>query len=419
MKKLNILLSVFACHPEGGSEPQIGWSWAASLVDRGHAVWILTRSNNRERIERFLSRNPMPGATFIYLETPFKRLFKNEIGGVYYAAWQLAAVFRARKILKSVPMDIVHHASYGAIQLPTLLCMLGLPTVFGPCGGGQTTSKQLLSLLGPEQRKEQRRTAMISLLPFSPMHRFLMRKTALVLATNEATKRLARRMGCSHVASMLDTGLPSHYCVVSPKSAAAFGSTVRLLWVGRDLPRKGLSLALQAIALAKSPVHLDVIGPSDVDSVLERVKQAGVSDRVTVHGSVPFAELRTFFGRVDCLLFSSLRDSFGSQLLEAAGNGLAIICLDHQGAAEFVTDKMAIRVTPTTPKQTAREMAAAIDHYAALTPAERAAMSSASLEHARGFEWSKRIVDVERFYEQVQISESNKSRHVASAASEA
>lgn len=402
MRPKNILFSAFACFPNAGSEPQIGWSWVTSLAELGHSVWILTRQINKERIESSLAGTALTPANFIYIETPFAKLLRSLPGGVYYAVWQVCALLRAKRLLKDVRIDVIHHVSYGAIQFPSLLCTLGIPTVFGPCGGGQTSPMQLVSLLGPAAKTERLRTAMIRLLPFSPVHRLLLRQTALLLATNSDTLRLAQRMGSKRVEAMLDSGLPDDYCVSSPKRESTFGAGVKLLWIGRDLPRKALSLAIEAVARAQSRVHLDILGPTNVESVLDRVRRAGAIDRVSVHGSVPWDKVRAFFDGADCLLFSSLRDSFGSQLLEAAGNGLAIICLNHQGAAEFVTGEMGYRVDPTTPDQTAQDLAAAIDRYASLTAVERVALSRASLEHARQFEYRKRALMAEAFYDEIE-----------------
>lgn len=404
MRSKHILFSAFACFPNAGSEPQIGWSWVTSLAERGHKVWVLTRLINKERIENSLAGTALTPANFIYVESPFGGFLRGLSIGVYYAIWQVCALVQARRLLKNEHIDVIHHVSYGAIQLPSLLCILGIPTVFGPCGGGQTLPESLLPLLGSAAPMERLRTAVIKLLPFSPFHRFLLQRTALVLATNNDTLRLAQRIGCNRAETMLDSALPNDYCISAPKARDRFGSCVRLLWIGRDLPRKSLSLAIEAVARAKSSVHLDIVGPANIEPVVERVRRAQALDRISVHGSVPWDRLRSFFEAADCLLFSSLRDSFGSQLLEAAGNGLAIICLNHQGAAEFVTDKMGYRVDPTTPRQTAEGLAAAIDRYASLSAAERAEMSLASLQHARQFEYGKRAVYAEGLYDEIQQS---------------
>ena len=49
--KYKILLSAYACEPNKGSEPNVGWKWAIELLLQGHEVYVITRSNNRSIIE--------------------------------------------------------------------------------------------------------------------------------------------------------------------------------------------------------------------------------------------------------------------------------------------------------------------------------------------------------------------------------
>ena len=48
MKK-KILLSAYACEPNKGSEPGVGWNWAIQLSKMGHIVKIVTRQNNKKK----------------------------------------------------------------------------------------------------------------------------------------------------------------------------------------------------------------------------------------------------------------------------------------------------------------------------------------------------------------------------------
>ena len=51
MKKVkNILISAYACEPQKGSEPGIGWHWVVELARLEYNVHVITRSNNRENI---------------------------------------------------------------------------------------------------------------------------------------------------------------------------------------------------------------------------------------------------------------------------------------------------------------------------------------------------------------------------------
>ena len=50
-KKLSILISAYACEPNKGSEPEVGWQWATNLSNLGHNVYVVTRRNNKQNIE--------------------------------------------------------------------------------------------------------------------------------------------------------------------------------------------------------------------------------------------------------------------------------------------------------------------------------------------------------------------------------
>jgi hypothetical protein len=60
VRRLNVLLSAYACEPGRGSEPAVGWNTAVELASH-HEVWVLTRANNRPQIEARLAGDPVPG----------------------------------------------------------------------------------------------------------------------------------------------------------------------------------------------------------------------------------------------------------------------------------------------------------------------------------------------------------------------
>ena len=81
-KKLKVLLSAYACETNKGSEPEIGWKWATTLSNLGHEVYVITRSNNKEHIELYLSKNEYKKLFFIYFDYPnwFLKIFKGKNG---------------------------------------------------------------------------------------------------------------------------------------------------------------------------------------------------------------------------------------------------------------------------------------------------------------------------------------------------
>jgi hypothetical protein len=68
---LKILLSAFACEPNAGSEPAVGWNWALFLARAGHQVVVLTRARARSAVERIGKGSPPdPHLCFEYFDVP-------------------------------------------------------------------------------------------------------------------------------------------------------------------------------------------------------------------------------------------------------------------------------------------------------------------------------------------------------------
>src|SRR5580698_2472317 len=97
-KRLKVLMSAYACEPNKGSEPEVGWQWALQMAQH-HDVTVLTRANNRANIEKevALLEGTRPLPQFVYHdEGPFllwvKRRFKTV--RLYYVMWQRSASVR-------------------------------------------------------------------------------------------------------------------------------------------------------------------------------------------------------------------------------------------------------------------------------------------------------------------------------------
>lgn len=71
MKK-TILATAYAVNPYKGSEDGMGWNYVCQIA-RFNKVIAVTRKNNRESIEKYLSENSVPEAgniRFLYYDLP-------------------------------------------------------------------------------------------------------------------------------------------------------------------------------------------------------------------------------------------------------------------------------------------------------------------------------------------------------------
>lgn len=134
--KIKVLVSAYACEPNKGSEPGVGWNWAKQIAKFAE-VWVITRANNKEVIEEELRKNPEPNMHFVYIDLPrWMRFWKKKQRGVrtYYYLWQFALLKKAKKLHKLLHFDLAHHVTFVNDWLPSSLALLNVPFVWGPIG---------------------------------------------------------------------------------------------------------------------------------------------------------------------------------------------------------------------------------------------------------------------------------------------
>jgi glycosyltransferase involved in cell wall biosynthesis len=113
------------------------------------------------------------------------------------------------------------------------------------------------------------------------------------------------------------------------------------LFVGHVIPRKGLSILLQACATLQTRGYerftLQVVGNGAQQPELETFCQAHqLIDRVQWAGRVAYDQIGTYFDRADVFVLPTLEDTWGVVTLEAMLLGKPILCSTGAGTAELV-----------------------------------------------------------------------------------
>ena len=134
----------------------------------------------------------------------------------------------------------------------------------------------------------------------------------------------------------------------------------RFAIVGRLEPRKGVDLALDALALEPSGATLDVVGDGDERASLERRASArGLGARVRFHGFV--ADPRGIVAACDAVLCSSREEGLGIALLEAMAMARPVVGFRVGGVPEIVEDDVTgLLATDGTSAALAKRMREAI-----------------------------------------------------------
>lgn len=174
------------------------------------------------------------------------------------------------------------------------------------------------------------------------------------------------------------------------------------LFVGRIQPLKGLTVAVEALALvANGRSRLVVVGgpsgpdgPAEMDDVLAVVDRHHLGDRVLFVDPQPHHLLSSWYRAADVVVVPSRSESFGLVALEAAACGIPVVASAVGGLRTLVADGVSgLLVGDRDPANFAR----AIDQV--LADPVRAARMGADAEHlSRRYSWSTTAARLRRSY---------------------
>ena len=404
-RPLRILISAYACEPGKGSEPGVGWNHVKQAA-RFHDVWVMTRSNNRARIENALEAEPMSNVRWIYFDLPrWASFWKRGQRGVrlYYSSWQFVAYWKARKLHRDVRLDLAHHVTFVSYWLPTFLPLLPIPFVWGPVGGGESTPHGFWSSFGIRGLLyESMRGSARKLAELNPFVRLTARRASVALATTDETEQRLRALGCRNVAVFTQANLPAdeihQFAEISPRREPPF----RVLSIGRLLHWKGFELGLQAFARfhARFPEsEYWLIGDGAERKRLERLAmKLGLSRATIFWGAISREQAIATMSQCDILLFPSLHDSGGCVSVEAMAAGRPVICFDLGGPALQVTEATGVKIPAINAEQAVTDLASAIEQLA-VDPARRAKLGEAGrLRVDQEFNWERRGEQLSQVY---------------------
>lgn len=411
LKLKKVLLSAYACSPFRGSEPGNGWSWATQLTQRGFDVYCFTNVEDKKEILEAVEKKGLPNLHFIFVELPYgldKFLLDTSSKKIYfhYLLWQKKAAKIALKMHKAAPFDIGHHVTFGSLQQGHFLWKLpGLKIIFGPVGGGQKALPVLKEYFGEAWKTEKIRNFLSNwAIRFNKNFKRSVLHSDFTLVTNTDTLNMAKtvkRCDPQKISFMPDTAVPAIMENI-PFQQREPGKKLKLLWVGRLLPRKGLNLVLEALSYVPAGVDysLTIVGGGErFKNIDSWIKEFGVdASRLNILGQIPFVEVVEEYKKADVFIFCSLRDSFGAQFTEAMAFALPVITLNIHGAVVCVPENCGIKINPVSKEATLQGIADAIAKMYYDTEF-REQCSLNTYRHAKNNTWTKKVDEVvSKFY---------------------
>jgi glycosyltransferase involved in cell wall biosynthesis len=405
---LKILLSAYACNPKRGSESKVGWNWALSL-SKYNKVVVITRLHNKNDIEdeiQCLEGLQANNLDFIYYDLPSKYgwfFFKNSYTAyLHYTIWQYGIYKLLKMNNRYKDFDIIQHLTYNGFKNPGFLWKLNANFIVGPIGGGQFIPSGFVDCYRDNYIKEKGRKIINSLWVYSPYLKNAYGKAKSILVANDETNKVIKKIvnNESKIIKMLETGVSK---VEIKKIKKPPNERVTILWAGNSAFIKALPLFIKSLVYVKNidKINIELVGNINLSTYSGFINKHNLNKIITNRGIVPYKEMEDYYQKSDIFVFTSLRDTSGNVVLEAMANGLPIICLNHQGVKDIVTDDCGVKIIPRNSKYVIEELAKAIDLLIEDKDLRRQ-MGEKSIERLNAaYLWENKAIQMQEIYREV------------------
>ena len=339
-KRRRVLVSAYACSPQWGSEPEVGWRWLLEVA-RLHEVSLLTHAYFREHLEPVLAERGLSVKVHYFQPYDFGWHPYHQLRSrLYYCWWQWSARSEVRSLLEKEHVDLIHHLTWGTLRFPCLLGGLGVPLVMGPLGGGESAPARLLQGVPWRLRLfDALRAVSLSWSRMDPVANLGPRRAKLILCrTRESLRRLPQSLRQRSLV-VPDVGSPP-LSLEGRMPTQPVPARLRLLFAGRLLVWKGAQLALGAVRRlldAGHDVDIEIAGDGPMRAhLVAEIERLNLRGHAKLVGSLPRDELLARYAAFDVFLFPSLHDAGGTVVLEALSRGLPVVCLNLGGPPNFI-----------------------------------------------------------------------------------
>ena len=174
-----------------------------------------------------------------------------------------------------------------------------------------------------------------------PIIRSIWGNASTVVACSDGLRELARETDTDVKMDVIPDGLDLGR--FEPVQRHACPEKVRVLTIGRLIPRKGFQFLIRAlpqiIENAAPDFEIEIVGDGPYRGELLRLSEdLGIASHIRFAGSVPYSELPQKYRDADVFILPSLAEGMPLVVLEAMGTGLPIVASRVQGIDELVVE---------------------------------------------------------------------------------
>lgn len=351
---MKILLSAIACTPDSGSEGAVGWD-AATAIAKRHEVHVITDSRSEPQWRAATDAGKVPPSLTVSFVGEWSGWHSNRMiarlqSWKRYLAFNRGVAGLARKLHHERGFDLVHQVTYATWRVPSPLWNVGLPFVWGPLGGAGHIPPEFRGMLDLKARCfESLRDIQTIKAKRSRAFLTCLRRAAAVIAANSETRDFLQPFRGDRPMYELPVAFLSPEKVIrfterphpSPthQGPATPNRPLRIFAGGNMEGRKGVSLALEALSIAKRnglSFHYTIAGGGPaIHDLRQLATELGIADEVEFHPGYSGAAYIAKLQESDVYLLPSFRETMGITMQEAMLAGAVAVVADTSAGGEI------------------------------------------------------------------------------------
>lgn len=311
----------------GGGSSVLQYAVRYLTAEHGHEVTVVTSSY------RGLKRHEWVGAAggasqAHVIRVPAVRRYRD-----FCAVWELvtfgvSALFHCLWLVPRLKPDLVHayFALPGGWVARVLKMLYGTPYVLY-FGGSDMPGAN------PSRYK--------NLYPFiRGITRWVWRGAAISTVCSAGLLKLGRTLDPTHDFRLVPNGVELVRFVPVERPP---NPTVKVLFIGRLIPRKGFQYVVRALPriqqLTDVPFEIEVVGSGAMRAFLDGLASTlGVSHLLKYVGTIPYEKLQLAYQSADVFALTSESEGMPCATLEAMACGLPVVTTDVTGNQEIVRE---------------------------------------------------------------------------------
>ena len=404
IKKYNILISANHCAPGQGSEHGVGWNFVSRLA-MYHNITLIT--NRHAFYDRLCTEAAERGIKVhgIKQYVKFKGLTKL-LPFIYYSEykwWQYRVYKKARQLHRDHRFDLIHQVTNITFREPGYLWKLNVPFVWGPVVVLGYDKPRFINMYGLSEGLKIILRHIFTKIQFSTAFRLkkALNASHVCLPVCENTRHLLSRLSPGTNYYIMPETASIDEKITDVISEREPGDELRLLWISRFDPSKGVMLLLDALDKLPADIKYKLILAGDGP---QKNKAIAFCDYKKINyeylGHLSYDEIQKLYASAHLFFITSMMDATTTVLFESLSNGLPVVALDHLSFGEKVVDSCGKKISVGTPEQISLDIAGAIRYYYENEDTRRTASEGAILQ-AKANSWNTRISDLCKIYDEI------------------